>query len=67
MIKLDDAELIEKTKKEFQKLNPTMVIKDAFITETTDHSPVVILRSDFRVLANYQVLDNNRLWRLDNT
>lgn len=61
---LSDRQLIEKAKLEFQK-SSNEIIKNAFITEATDHTKIVVLRDDSSVLANYQVLDNDDLMRMD--
>ena len=45
--------------------SPTEIVTNAFITETTDRTPIVVLRNDNRVLANYQVLVNDELFKLD--
>ena len=58
---LSDKQLIEKAKRKFGDED---IVKDAFVTESSGHIPIIILRNDKGVIANYQVLDNGELFRL---
>ena len=61
---LNDRQLIEKAKFEFRKLS-NETVTNTFITEATDHTKIIVLRDDNRVLANFQVLKNDDLMRMD--
>ena len=61
---LNNEQLIEKAKEKFKETS-NEVVTNAFVTEATDRTPIVVLRNDIRVLANYQVVDDDDLLRLD--
>lgn len=59
---LDNKQVIEKALMQFGN---EATVTNSFITESTDHTTIVVLRNDARVLAVYQVLDNDELFRLN--
>lgn len=62
---LSDAQLIEKAIQKFKENDGEVLVTNAFVTEATDHTRIVVLRNDDGVLANFQVLDKDKLFRLD--
>ena len=62
---LNNKQLIEKAIQMLKNSNNKVIITDVFITEATDHTPIVVLKNDNGILANYQILDNGELLKLD--
>jgi hypothetical protein len=62
---LNDREMIEKAVQQFKRENKNVIITEAFITEATDHTPIIILKDYYGVVANYEIRENNELKRLD--